>query len=50
VVLWWGFHHLLILLVAAVVYVVFVRRFTHRGRRRGRPGPWDRGRYASGWH
>ena len=43
VVVWWGFHHLLFLLVAAIVYVVFVRRFTHRRR-------WhERGRYHAGW-
>jgi Flp pilus assembly protein TadB len=50
VVLWWGFHHLLFLLIAAVVYVVFVRRFVHRRRGQGRRGPWDHGRYQTGWH
>ncbi|HEY3529150.1 MAG TPA: DUF1707 domain-containing protein [Nocardioides sp.] len=41
VVIWWGFHHPLFLLIAAVVYVVFVRRFTHRRRWHGRSGPWS---------
>ena len=36
VVIWWGFHHPLFLLIAAIVYVVFLRRFTHRRRWHGR--------------
>jgi Domain of unknown function (DUF1707) len=47
VLLWWGFHHVLFLLVAAIVYVVFVRRFTHRRRWHARYG---HGRYQAGWH
>jgi Flp pilus assembly protein TadB len=41
VLVWWGFHHPLFLLVAAVVYVVLIRRFTHRRR-------WTR--YHARWH
>ena len=53
VLVWWGFHHVLFLVVAAIVYVVFLRRFVHRRRWRGRShgsGPWGQGRYQTGWH
>jgi len=46
VLVWWGFHHPLFLLLAVLLYVVFVRRFTHR-RRHGR---YRHGRYQTGWH
>jgi uncharacterized membrane protein len=47
VLVWWGVHHPLFLLVAAIVYVVFVRRFTHRRRWHAR---YRNGRYQAGWH
>jgi hypothetical protein len=47
VLVWWGFHHPLFLLLAVIVYVVFVRRFTHR---RGWHGRYRHGRYQAGWH
>jgi Flp pilus assembly protein TadB len=47
VLVWWGFHHPLFLLGAVVVYVVLVRRFTHRRRWHGR---YSHGHYRSGWH
>jgi Flp pilus assembly protein TadB len=47
VLVWWGFHHPLFLLVALLVYVLFVRRFTHHRRWRGR---YRHGRYQAGWH
>jgi hypothetical protein len=47
VLVWWGFHHPLFLLVGVLVYVVFVRRFTHRRRWHGHR---DRGLYQAGWH
>jgi hypothetical protein len=50
VLVWWGFHHALFLLVAAIVYVMFVRRFTHRRRWHARSGPHGHGHYQAGWH
>jgi len=47
VLVWWGFHHPLFLLIAAIVYVVLVRRLTHR---RGWHGRYGHGRYQTGWH
>jgi Flp pilus assembly protein TadB len=49
VLLWWGFHHALFLLVGLAVYLLVVRRFTHRRRWRGPRGPWDH-HYQAGWH
>lgn len=53
VLLWWGLHHLVFLLVGAAVYLLVVRRFTHRRRWRrwrGPRGPWEQRHYQAGWH